>query len=158
MSGSVPITKEGFDKLEKELLHLKNHERPKIIEAIEEARSKGDLSENAEYHSAKDKQGFIEGKIVELESKIANSNIINISKLSGDTARFGAKVTLYNKDNDNEVVYKLVGEYEADIARMLLSVNSPLGSSLLGKRVGESIEVNTPGGMRHYEILKVEFQ
>ena len=158
VAGTMPITKEGFAKLEKELQNFKNNERPAIIIAIAEARSHGDLSENAEYHSAKEKQGFIEAKIRDLEAKLAVAKVVDILSLSGDVIRFGATVVLHNEDDDKEVVYQLVGEYEADIERMLLSINAPLGRALINKKVGDYVEVRTPKGTKVYKILKIEFK
>ncbi len=153
-----PITKDGFAKLEKELVQLKNNDRPAIIKAIAEARSHGDLSENAEYHSAKEKQGFIEGKIRDLESKISMSEVIDVTSLSGEVIRFGATVTLHDEDGDEVVTYKLVGEYEADIENQMLSITAPIGRALINKRVDEYVEVRTPKGTKNYKILNIEFK
>jgi transcription elongation factor GreA len=152
----IPLTKPGFDKLDAELRHLKSVERPAIIQAISEAREHGDLSENAEYHSAKEKQSFIEGRIKELESVIGLAEVIDPTKLSG-TVKFGATVVLVDEENDEEKTYQMVGEYEADIENGRLNIKSPLARALIGKNAGDSVEVRTPGGDRSYEILKVSF-
>lgn len=152
----IPLTRAGFEKLEAELKHLKTVERPAIISAISEAREHGDLSENAEYHSAKEKQSFIEGRIKELEGVISLAEVIDPSKLSG-TIKFGATVELVDEDTDEEKTYQIVGEYEADIENGKLNIKSPLARALIGKDVGDSVEVRTPGGDRAYEILKISF-
>ena len=152
----IPLTREGFDKLDAELKHLKSVERPAIIRAIAEAREHGDLSENAEYHSAKEKQSFIEGRVKELESVIGLADVIDPSKLSG-TIKFGAQVELADEDTDEEKTYQIVGEYEADIEAGRLNIKSPLASALIGKDEGDSVEVRTPGGVRSYEILSIKF-
>ncbi len=154
----VPITKTGFLKLNKELDHLKNEERPKVIKAIEVARSHGDLSENAEYDAAKDKQGFIEGQIQDLENKLANSDVIDETQFSGDVIKFGATITLHDELHDKNVTYKLVGEYEADIDQNLLSVKARLGGLLINKKIGDIIEFSTPKGEKVYSVIKVEFK
>ena len=142
----VPMTAAGFQRLQEELKHLKGSERPAIIRAIAEARTHGDLSENAEYHAARERQSFIEGRLGELEDKIARAEVIDTSKLSGNTVKFGATVTLVDEDTDEEVTYQLVGEFEADINGGLLSITSPLARALIAKTVGDNIEVTTPGG------------
>lgn len=152
----IPLTRAGFDKIDAELKHLKSVERPAIIQAIAEARALGDLSENAEYHSAKEKQSFIEGRIKELEGVISLADVIDLSKLSG-TIKFGATVCLVDEDTDEEKTYQIVGEYEADIENGRLNIKSPLARALIGKDEGDSVEVRTPGGDRSYEILKVSF-
>ncbi len=152
----IPLTRAGFDKLDAELKYLKTVERPAIISAISEAREHGDLSENAEYHSAKEKQSFIEGRIKELEGVISLAEVIDPSKLSG-TVKFGATVELVDEDTDEEKTYQIVGEYEADIESGKLNIKSPLARALIGKDVGDSVEVRTPGGDRAYEILKISF-
>ena len=154
----VPMTLDGFNKLENELKRLKTEERPDVIKAIAVAREHGDLSENAEYHAAKERQAFIEGRVSELEEKIALAEVIDVSKLSGKTVKFGAKVTLADEDTDEEITYQLVGEHEADIKGGLLSVSSPLGRALISKTVGDSVEVNTPKGAKSYELIKVRFK
>ena len=152
----IPITREGFDKLDAELKRLKSVERPEIIAAIAEARAHGDLSENAEYHSAKEKQSFIEGRIKELEAVISLAEVIDTAKLSGPI-KFGATVALVDEDTEEQRTYRLVGEYEADIERGLLNIRSPLARALIGKGPGDSVEVRTPGGEKSYEVLSVAY-
>ena len=152
----IPLTKAGADRLDAELKGLKSKDRPEIIAAIAEARELGDLKENAEYHSAREKQSFIEGRIAELEAILSRADIIDTSKMSG-TVKFGAHVELVDEDTDEEKTYKVVGEPEADIERGLLNIASPLARALIGKEEGDSIEVRTPGGTRSYEILSVKF-
>lgn len=152
----IPMTRAGFSDLEKELKHLKSVERPAIIQAIAEARELGDLSENAEYHSAREKQSFIEGRIKELEGVLSLAEVIDPKKLNG-TIKFGATVELVDEDTDEEKTYQIVGEYEADIENGRLNIKSPLARALIGKDEGDSVEVRTPGGDRSYEILKVSF-
>ena len=153
----IPLTRAGFDKLDAELKHLKSVERPAIIRAISEAREHGDLSENAEYHSAKEKQSFIEGRVKELEGVISLADIIDPSKLSG-AIKFGAHVPLVDEDTDEEKSYQIVGEYEADIEAGKLNLKSPIARALIGKDEGDSVEVRTPGGVKSYEILEVVFK
>ncbi len=153
----IPLTRAGFVKLDAELKHLKSVERPSIIRAISEAREHGDLSENAEYHSAKEKQSFIEGRVKELEGVISLAEVIDPSKLSG-TIKFGATVKLVDEDTDEEKSYQIVGEYEADIENARLNIKSPLARALIGKGEGDSVEVRTPGGDRSYEILEIVFK
>ena len=158
MMDKVPMTAAGFQRLQDDLKHLKGSERPAIIRAIAEAREHGDLSENAEYHAARERQSFIEGQIGEIEDRISRAEVIEASKLSGNTVKFGATVTLVDEDTDEEVTYQLVGEFEADINGGLLSITSPLARALIAKTVGDNIEVTTPGGSKAYEILKIEFK
>jgi transcription elongation factor GreA len=132
-------------------------ERPRIIRAIEEARSHGDLSENAEYHAAKEQQGWVEARVAELEDKISRAEVIDISRLSGDTVKFGAKVTLVDEDTEDEAIYRIVGEFEADVKQGKISVSSPIARAIIGKRMGDSVEVATPGGGKSYEIVKVQY-
>jgi transcription elongation factor GreA len=153
----VPITRAGYDALNAELKAMKETERPAIIQAIAEARAHGDLSENAEYHSAKERQGLIEARIKELESLISRADVIDPSKMSGSTIRFGATVELVDEDTDAESTYQIVGEPEADIAAGRLNMRSPLARALIGKAEGDSIEVTTPGGTRYYEIAGVRY-
>lgn len=153
-----PITSTGYERLEKELTQLRKVERPAIIEQIAVAREHGDLKENAEYHAAREKQGFIEGRIAELEERSALAEVIDISKLEGDTIRFGAKVTLIDDDTEKEVTYQIVGEYEADINKRLISIVSPLARALISKTIGDYVEVTTPNGSKGYEIVSVEFK
>lgn len=152
----LPITRGGFQALEQELTRLKSTERPAIIRAIAEAREHGDLSENAEYHAAREKQGFIEGRIKELESVLGRSEVIDPSKLSG-SVKFGATVDLIDEDTEENRSYQIVGEAEADIERGLLNMRSPLARALIGKEEGDSVEVNTPGGQRSYEIIAIRY-
>ncbi|MGY9017896.1 MAG: transcription elongation factor GreA [Alphaproteobacteria bacterium] len=154
----VPMTLDGFDRLEEELKRLKSVERIAIIRAIATAREHGDLSENAEYHAAKERQSFNEGRIGEIESRIANADIIDVSKLSGKVVKFGAKVKLADDDTDEESNYQIVGEHEADIKEGRLSVTSPLARALISKTVGDAVEVVTPGGSKGYEIIGVRFK
>jgi transcription elongation factor GreA len=153
----IPLTRAGYQKLDAELKHLKTVERPAIIRAISEAREHGDLSENAEYHSAKEKQSFIEGRIKELEGAISLTDVIDPTKLSG-TVKFGATVKLVDEDTDEEKTYQIVGEYEADIEKGLLNIKSPLARALIGKDEGDSVEVRTPGGDKSYEILSIAYK
>ncbi len=150
------MTRSGYDALETELKQLKSVERPAIIRAIAEAREHGDLSENAEYHSAKEKQSFIEGRIKELEGVLGLADVIDTAKMSG-TIKFGATVTLVDEDTDEEKTYQLVGEYEARIENGLLNIKSPIARALIGKEEGDSVEVRTPGGEKSYEVLKVVY-
>ena len=158
MVEKVPMTATGYAALEEELKHRQSVERPRIIEHIAEARSHGDLSENAEYHAAKEDQSHNEGRIAEIEDKIARAEIIDISKLSGDTIKFGATVTLVDEDTDKKAVWQIVGEVEADAKKGRISITSPLARALIGKKKGATVEVNTPGGAKAYEITKVEWR
>ncbi len=151
------ITKEGYQKLKADLENLKNVERVKVITAIAEAREHGDLKENAEYHSAKDKQGFIEAQIADLEDKFVRAEIVDISKLSGNKVKFGATVGLEDMDSGKKVIYKIVSEFEANIDDGLISNNSPVARFLTNKEVGDVVEVKTPGGAVSYEILEIKF-
>ncbi len=153
----IPMTPGGHTALEEELRHRQQVERPRIVEAIAEARSHGDLSENAEYHSAKEAQSHNEGRIAELEDKLSRAEVIDVSKLSGSTVMFGATVTLVDEDTDEEKVYQIVGESEADVKGGKVSITSPTARALIGKKKGDTVEVNTPGGGKSYEILKVAF-
>lgn len=152
----IPFTPEGFQQLKAELERLKTVERKDVIKAIEEARAHGDLSENAEYEAAKERQGHIEGRIQELSDRLARAEIIDIPKSPPTKVQFGVKVRLLNLDTDEEVVYRLVGPYESDVEKGYISVTSPLGRALIGKEVGEEIEVRTPSGVRNFEILEIE--
>ncbi len=154
----IPMTAVGYARLEKELKQLKSEERPAVIAAISEARAHGDLKENAEYHAAKEKQSFIEGRIQELESVVSRAEIIDVAALSGETIKFGATVTLIDEDSEEEITYQIVGDHEADINRGLISTSAPIGRALIGKKQGTSVEVKTPKGARFYEILMVEFK
>jgi transcription elongation factor GreA len=153
----IPMTRRGFVALDEELKHLKSVERPTIIRAISEAREHGDLSENAEYHSAREKQSFIEGRIKELEATISLAEVIDPSKLSG-AIKFGATVDLVDEDSGEEKTYQIVGESEADVEKNLLNIRAPLARALIGKEKGDSVEVTTPGGRRSYEIIAIRYQ
>jgi transcription elongation factor GreA len=152
-----PITPEGHVKLREELHHLKSVERPAIIQAIAVAREHGDLSENAEYHAARDRQSFIEGRVKDLENKLALAEVIDPTKLAGDRVAFGANVKLSNADTGEEVVYTILGADEADLAKGSISITSPLARSLIGKQVGDEVKVRMPGGERTYEVLDITF-
>jgi transcription elongation factor GreA len=152
-----PMTGPGLKRLEEELKNLKSVERPNIIQAIAEARSHGDLSENAEYHAARERQSFIEGRIEELEMIVSAVEVIDPSSLSGDNVKFGAHVSLVDEETEKEASYQIVGVYEADIKQGLLSVSSPLAKALIGKRLGETVSVPAPGGDRSYEIVGVKY-
>jgi transcription elongation factor GreA len=154
----VPMTSFGYASLEDELKQRQTVDRPRIIEHIAEARSHGDLSENAEYHAAKEEQSHNEGRIAEIEDKLARADVIDISKLSGDIIKFGATVTLVDEDTEKKQVWQIVGEVEADAKKGRISVTSPLARALIGKKKGSSVEVNTPGGAKAYEITKVEWR
>ncbi len=151
------MTAPGLQRLEEELRHLKSSERPSIIRQIAEARAHGDLSENAEYHAARERQSFIEGRIAELEEVIGSAEVIDIASLSGEHVKFGALVRLVDEETERESNYQIVGLHEADIKLGRLSVSSPLAKALIGKKVGDSVSVPTPGGDRSYEILEIRF-
>ncbi|RWK49919.1 transcription elongation factor GreA [Mesorhizobium sp.] len=153
----VPMTGEGFASLKEELRWRQQVERPRIIEAISEARSHGDLSENAEYHSAKEAQSLNEGRVNELEDFIARAEVIDITKLSGEKVKFGATVVLVDEDTEETKTYQIVGDQEADVKSGRISISSPIARALIGKAVGDAIEVNAPGGARGYEIVQVQF-
>jgi transcription elongation factor GreA len=153
----VPLTIKGFAALEEELKHRQQVERPRIIQAISEARALGDLSENAEYHAAKEAQSLNEGRILELESLISRAEIIDITKLSGDRIKFGATVKLVDEDTEEEKTYQIVGEPEADVRSGRVSVSSPIARALMGKTIGDTVEVVTPGGGKSYEVVGVRF-
>ena len=157
MSGSIPMTEEGYNRLQEELKNLVRVERPKVVQDIAEARSHGDLSENAEYDAAKDRQGFIEGRIKELNDKIARAQVINPAEISTDKIVFGAKVTLIDIDSENEVTYQIVGEDEADIKAGKISITSPVGRALIGHEVDEEVRISVPSGVRVYEITDIEY-
>ena len=147
----------GFARLEEELKRLKGVERPAVIRLLEEARAHGDLSENAEYHAAKERQAFIESRVAELNSKVSRAQIIDTSTISGKTVKFGATVTVVEEDDDSEMKFQIVGEDEADIKKNRLSVGSPLARALIGKKVGDEVEVATPSGGKFFELLKVQY-
>jgi transcription elongation factor GreA len=153
----VPMTRTGFERMEEELKRLKGVDRPAVIRAIEEARAHGDLSENAEYHAAKEQQSFIEGRVIELTSKVSRAQIIDTSAMSGKTVKFGATVTVMDDDDESELKFQIVGEDEANIKENRLSVGSPLARALIGKQVGDEVEVATPSGGKFYELLKVQY-
>ena len=152
------MTADGYARLEEELKHLKGVARPEVIRAIAEAREHGDISENAEYHAARERQSFIEGRLAELEDKISRAEVIDPATLSGKQVKFGAVVTLIDEDTEEKSVYQIVGEDEADIKAKRLAITSPLARALVGKSVGDQVEVTTPGGSRSYEISKVAFK
>ena len=154
----IPMTAAGHAALEDELKHRQQVERPRIIQQISDARTHGDLSENAEYHAAKEQQAHNEGRIAELEDKLARSEVIDVSKLSGDTVKFGATVTLVDEDTEEKKVWQIVGEPEADAKAGRISITSPLARALVGKKKGASVEVVTPGGAKAYEVVKVEWR
>ncbi len=158
MSNSVPMTQEGFQRLQEELKKLIRVERPKVVKDIEEARGHGDLSENAEYDAAKNRQGFIEGRIREINDKIARAQVINPADLSSDKVVFGAKVTLFDVDSGNEVCYQIVGEDEADIKEGKISVTSPVGKALIGHRVDDEVRIKVPSGLKVYEIIDIKYE
>jgi transcription elongation factor GreA len=153
----VPMTAEGYHALDEELKRLKTQERPTVIVAIAEARSHGDLSENAEYHAAKERQGWVEGRIAVIEDQIARAQIIDVSKLSGDQVKFGATVSVVDEDTEESARYQIVGEHEADVRMGKISIASPIARAMIGKEQGDVVEVNTPGGVKAYEILKIEW-
>ncbi|MEJ0062869.1 MAG: transcription elongation factor GreA [Alphaproteobacteria bacterium] len=154
----IPMTLPGFERLEEELKHLKSSERPAIVKAIAEAREHGDLSENAEYHAARERQSFVEGRIQELEDKISRADVIDVSKLAGKVVKFGATVVLVDEDSEEQVKYQIVGQDESDIKEGRLSVTAPLARALIGKTVKDKVEVSTPGGSKSYEIIKVAYK
>ena len=157
MVEKVPMTQGGFVKLQEELRWRQQEERPRIIEAIAEARAHGDLSENAEYHAAKEAQSHNEGRVTELEDFVARAEVIDLSKMSGSKIKFGAKVKLIDEDTEEEKVYQIVGDQEADVKLGRISIPSPIARALIGKEVGEAVEVNAPGGARGYQIVEVQF-
>ncbi|MGC2051056.1 MAG: transcription elongation factor GreA [Methylovirgula sp.] len=154
----IPMTAQGHSVLEEELKRLQQIERPRIIQLIAEARTHGDLAENAEYFAAKEAQSLNEGRIAELEDKLSRAEVIDVSKLSGTTVMFGATVTLVDEDTDEKKVYQIVGEAEADVKAGRVSISSPTERALIGKKVGDTVEVNTPGGGKSYEVLKISFR
>lgn len=157
MNKKIPMTQKGYERLQKEIETLKNIERPSVIKAIAEARLHGDLSENAEYHAAKERQGFIEGRIAELEIKLSCAEIIDLTKVSGDEIKFGATVTLEDEDTEEVITYQIVGSDEADVKKGLLSVTSPLAKALIGKKLNQTVEVITPNGSKLYTINKITY-
>ncbi|NJO55322.1 MAG: transcription elongation factor GreA [Rhodospirillales bacterium] len=153
----IPMTGDGLAQLEEELKRLRSEERPAVIRAIADAREHGDLSENAEYHAARERQSFIEGRIVELDDIISRAQVIDTSGLSGDVIRFGATVLLVDEDTEEEATYRIVGSHEADAGAGLLSVTSPLGRALIGRTLGDIVEVKTPGGSKSYEVVTISY-
>jgi len=153
----IPMTQDGLVRLEDELRRLRTEERPAIIRAIAEAREHGDISENSEYHAARERQSFIEGRLAELEDVVSRAQVIDTSQLSGDIVRFGATVLLVDEETEEEATYRLVGSHEADAGAGLLSVTSPLGRALIGKTLGDMVEVKTPRGSRTYEVVKIGY-
>jgi transcription elongation factor GreA len=153
----MPMTASGYKAIEDEINQLKGVDRHEIIKAIAEARAHGDLSENAEYHAAKERQSFIEGRVLELEDMLGRAEVIDVSKLSGTTVKFGATVTLVDEDTDQKKKYQLVGDHEADAKKGRISISSPISRALIGKSKGDTVEVAAPGGAHSYEILKIEF-
>ncbi|MFA5517136.1 MAG: transcription elongation factor GreA [Desulfuromonadales bacterium] len=158
MSRSVPMTREGYQRLQEELKNLVRVSRPQVVQAIAEARSHGDLSENAEYDAAKERQGFIEGRIKELNDKIARAQVINPAELDSEKVLFGAKVTLFDVDSGNEVTYQIVGEDEADIKLGKLSVTSPVGKALIGHRLDDEVRIQVPSGQKTYEVIDIKYE
>ena len=158
MMTKIPMTADGYARLEEELRHLKSVARPEVIRAIAEAREHGDISENAEYHAARERQSFIEGRVAELEDKVSRAEVIDPSKLTGKQVKFGATVTLIDEDTEEKASYQIVGVDEADIKAKRLAITSPLARALVGKSVGDTVEVTTPGGSKSYEISKVAFK
>ena len=154
---TVPMTAIGYETLDAEIKKLKGPDRQRIIRAIAEARAHGDLSENAEYHAAKEQQSHNEGRVIELEDMLNRAEIINVAALTGNTVKFGARVELFDEDTEVEMAYQIVGEYEANVEDGKVSIASPIARALIGKEVGDSVEVNTPGGGKSYEILSVKF-
>ncbi|MEI6439137.1 MAG: transcription elongation factor GreA [Alphaproteobacteria bacterium] len=153
----VPMTAEGYQALDDDLKRLKTLERPAVIAAISEARAHGDLSENAEYHAAKERQGWIEGQIADIEDRMARAQVIDVSKLSGTQVKFGATVSVVDEDTEDAARYQIVGEHEADVKAGKVSITSPIARAMIGKETGDVVEVITPGGVKAYEILKVEW-
>lgn len=154
----LPMTREGFEKLQAELKQLKTIDRHEVIKAIASARELGDLSENAEYHAARERQGFIEGRIAELEDKLARADVIDVTLLEGSSVKFGASVRLIDEDTEEAVSYQIVGDDESNLSKGKISLSSPLAKALIGKDVGDSVDVRTPGGVKSYEIVEVAFR
>lgn len=158
MSQSIPMTREGYQRLQEELKRMIRVDRPQVVQAIAEARGHGDLSENAEYDAAKDRQGFIEGRIKELNDKIARAQVINPAELDADKVVFGAKVTLFDVDSGSEVTYQIVGEDEADIKASKISVTSPVGKALIGHRLDDEVRIKVPSGLKIYEVIDIKYE
>jgi len=157
MSNTIPLTKESYEALQEELKRLIREERPKVIQDIAEARSHGDLSENAEYDAAKNRQGFIEGRILELQGKLARAHVVDLTGLKPDKVVFGATITLYDTATEEEITYKIVGEDEADIKQGKISCTSPVGKALIGHRLDDSVKVTVPSGTKEYEIIEIKY-
>jgi transcription elongation factor GreA len=157
MSNTIPLTKESYEALQEELKRLIREERPKVIQDIAEARSHGDLSENAEYDAAKNRQGFIEGRILELQGKLARAHVVDLTGLKPDKVVFGATVTLYDTSTEEEITYKIVGEDEADIKQGKISCTSPVGKALIGHKLDDSVKVTVPSGTKEYEIIEIKY-
>lgn len=157
MSQTIPMTPEGYVRLQEELKRLMREERPRVVQAIAEARGHGDLSENAEYDAAKERQGFIEGRINELNDKIARAHVINPAEIEADKIVFGATVTLFDTEAGNEVTYQIVGEHEADIKQSRLSINSPVAKALIGHKVDDEVTIKVPSGLRVYEVIDIKY-
>lgn len=158
MSQSVPMTREGYQRLQEELKRLIREDRPKVVQDIAEARGHGDLSENAEYDAAKERQSFIEGRIQEINDKLARAQVINPAELDTDKVVFGARVTLFDVDSGNEVTYQIVGEDEADLKFGKISINSPVGKALIGHRLDEEVTVKIPSGLKTYEVIDIKYE
>ena len=158
MNEKFPISSKGFERLQQEIKQLKHEERPKATQAVATAREYGDLSENAEYDAARHQQSLVEGRILELESKAARAEVIDINKLSGDIIKFGAVVKLLDDETEKQITYRIIGEYEADITQKRISIVSPLARALIGKKVGDIVEVTTPKGLKSYEVISVNYQ
>ena len=158
MSQTIPMTPEGYVRLQEELKRLMREERPRVVQAIAEARGHGDLSENAEYDAAKERQGFIEGRINELNDKIARAHVINPAEIEADKIVFGATVTLFDTEAGNEVTYQIVGEHEADIKQSRLSINSPVAKALIGHKVDDEVTIKVPSGLRVYEVIDIRYE
>ncbi len=154
----VPMTSLGHQAMLNEIKQLKSVERPRIIKAITDARSHGDLAENAEYNAAKEQQGWVEARVAELEDKVSRAEVIDVTRLSGDTVKFGAKVTLIDEDTEDEAAYQIVGEFEADVKKGKISITSPIARAIIGKKKGDSVEVMTPGGGKSYEIVRIRYK
>ncbi len=152
----IPVTSLGLETIKAELMKLKTEERPAVIKAIADAREHGDLSENAEYHAARERQSFIEGRVAELEDVVSRAEVINAVQITGETITFGTSVLVADEDTDDESEYAIVGPYEADLSKGLISTSSPIAKALIGKRVGDSVEVTTPRGLKSYEVLSIK--
>ena len=157
MSQTVPMTPEGYQRLQEELKHLIRVERPRVVQDIAEARAHGDLSENAEYDAAKDRQGFVEGRIAEINGKMARAQVIDVSIIDTDKVVFGATVTVFDDESESESTYRIVGEDESDIKQGLISVSSPVAKALIGHRIGDEVQIKVPSGIRIYEIIDIKF-